>query len=185
MTEVQPAALVHDLEEAPDVLDVGVAEREVVVLPVHPLAEPLGRARQLARGPRDDLAALLREALEAVVLDLRLRVESERLLDADLDPQPLAVVAVLVALVEPLQRPVALEDVLERAAPRRVHAHAFVRRDRAVDEAESRAAAVALAQLLEHPLALPELEDRLLELGMIGYPREGAEAAGHVWKVYG
>ncbi len=36
---VEPAAFVDDLQELPDVLDVRVAEREVVVAPVHPLPE--------------------------------------------------------------------------------------------------------------------------------------------------
>ena len=62
--------------------------------------------------------------VEAVLLDLPLGVQAELLLDADLDPQPLAVEAVLVALVEAAERLVALEDVLQRAAPGRVHARA-------------------------------------------------------------
>ena len=39
VAHVEPAALVDDLQELPDVLDVRVAEGEVVVAPVHPLAE--------------------------------------------------------------------------------------------------------------------------------------------------
>ena len=39
---VEPAALVDDLEEAPDVLDVRVGEGVVVVVPVHPPAEAHG-----------------------------------------------------------------------------------------------------------------------------------------------
>ena len=65
----------------------------------------------------DALLAALGELREPVLLDLALRVEPERLLDLDLDPEPLAVEAVLVALVEAAQRLVALEDVLERPAP--------------------------------------------------------------------
>ena len=41
-----------------------------------------------------------RELGEAVLLDLALRVQPELALDPDLDPEPLAVEAVLVALVE-------------------------------------------------------------------------------------
>ena len=111
-----------DLQEPPDVLDVRVAEREVVVAPVHPLAEPLRAPRQRLRRLDDDLAALAGELLEAVLLDLALRVQPELPLDADLDPEPLAVEAVLVPLVEAAQRLVALEDVLERPPPRRVDA---------------------------------------------------------------
>jgi hypothetical protein len=86
VAEVEPATLVDDLQEPPDVLDVGVAEGEVVVVPVHPLAQPLRGTRELLRRPDHDLAALLRERLEAVVLDLALGVEPQGALDADLDP---------------------------------------------------------------------------------------------------
>src|SRR5216110_1049396 len=61
VADVQPATLVHELEEPPDVLDVRVAEREVVVAPVHPLAKALRPARQSGGGPDDDVAALSRE----------------------------------------------------------------------------------------------------------------------------
>ena len=46
MADVQPSAIVHELQEPPDVLDVGVAEREVVGPPVHPLTEPDRALRQ-------------------------------------------------------------------------------------------------------------------------------------------
>src|SRR3954452_4797496 len=95
----ETSAIVHDLEETPDVFDVGVAERVVVALPVHPLPEPLGRPPQLPRGPGDDGAAFGLDLVEAVLLDILPGVHAERLLEDDLDPQPLAVPAVLVPLV--------------------------------------------------------------------------------------
>ena len=52
------------------------------------------------------------ELLEPELLDLALRVEPERALDANLDPQPLAVEAVLEALVEAAQRLVARKTSL-------------------------------------------------------------------------
>src|SRR5437868_5663649 len=148
MADVEPAALVDDLEEAPDVLDVRVAEGEVVLAPVHPLAEPLRAARQLRRRAHHHVAAAPRELLEPELLDLALRVEPERALDADLDPEALAVEAVLVALVEAAERLVALEDVLERPPPRGVNAERHsVRRDGPVDERPGGAAAVAFPEL--------------------------------------
>src|SRR5262249_6730562 len=136
--------------------------------PVHPLAEALRAASQLARRPDDDVAALLGELLEAVLLDLPLRVQPELTLDADLDPQPLAVEAVLVALVEAPQRLVALEDVLQRPPPRRVHVERLARGHRAVDERPVRPAPVLRPEPLERPLPLPQLEHRDLDRGMIG-----------------
>src|SRR5581483_11790974 len=96
MSLVEPAALVHDLEEAPDVLDVRVTEGEVVVAPVHPHAEALRLLGHDARVVRDALATLARELREPVLLDLALRVEAERLLHLDLDVEALRVEAVLV-----------------------------------------------------------------------------------------
>ncbi len=177
---VQPAALVDDLEEAPDVLDVRVREREVVGAPVHPLAEPLRAARELLGRPDDLLAAAAGELGEPVGLDLALRVEPELALDADLDPEALAVEAVLVALVEAAHRAVALEDVLEGAAPGGVDGEDLVGRHRAVDEAPARPAAVALADALERAPLLPQVEDLELEARMVGLRRQPLERrSGH------
>src|SRR3954447_25094822 len=175
MSHVQVVALVHRLQHPPDVLDVRVAEREVVVSPVHPLAEALRALPELVRRPHDLVAAAARELLEPELLDVALRVEAEVVLDADLDPEALAVEAVLVALVEALERLVALEDVLQRPAPGGVDEKRLVRGDRPVDEREGRAAPVLLAQLLEDPGLLPPVEDLLLDGRMVGYFRQRLE----------
>ena len=162
-------------QEAPDVLDVGVGKRQVVVAPVHPLAEALRLPRHHADEAGDPLLTTLGELGEAVVLDVALRVEPELLLDLDLDPEALAIEAVLVALVEAARGFVALEDVLQRAAPGMVDAHRVVRRDRPVEEAEAVVAAVLLAEALECPLALPALQDLTLESRVVGYVWERRE----------
>ena len=182
MAAVEPAALVDDPEEPPDVLDVRVGEREVVAAPVHPLAEPDGALGELGSRPLDHGAAFARERLEPVLLDLALRVEAQFLLDADLDPEALAVEAVLVALVVAAQRLVALEHVLERAAPRGVHGECLVRRDRSVDEAEPGPVGVQRAEGRERPLALPEIEDRTLECIVVGHARKLGEHLGQVYE---
>ena len=172
---VEPVALVHLLQHPPHVFDVRVAEREVVVAPVHPLAEADRPLRQLRGRPHDDVAALRGKRLEPVLLDLALRVEPELVLDADLDPEALAVEAVLVALVVAPEGLVALEDVLQRAAPGRVDGEGLVRRHRPVEERELRAVRVLRAQLLEDPLRLPPREDLLLEGGVVGHHRQRLE----------
>ena len=166
-----------DPEEAPDVLDVRVGEREVVVPPVHPLAEPDRPFGQLLRGPDDDVTALAGELGEPVLLDLALRVEPELPLDTDLDPETLAVEPVLVALVVAAERLVALEDVLERPSPGGVDGQRLVRGDRAVEEAEPRPVGVLRPQLRERRLPLPEREDLPLERVVVGLVREGCEHA--------
>ena len=160
-----------DLQEPPDVLDVRVAEGEVVVAPVHPLAEAL-EPRVSSSDDWTTTSRHLRANSSSPYSSIsRFEFRPSCALDADLDPEPLAVEAVLVALVEAAQRLVALEDVLQRPAPRGVDAERLVRRDRAVDERPLRPAAVPLAKLLEGPLALPELEDLQLRARMIGLVR--------------
>ena len=126
---------------------------------------------QLLRRLDDDLAALAGEVLEPVRLDLGLRVQAQLALDADLDPEPLAVEPVLVALVEAAERLVALEDVLQRAPPGGVDGERLVRRYRAVDERPVGAAAVPVAQLLEGLLLLPDVQDLQFQSRMIGFVR--------------
>src|SRR5512133_4096731 len=94
---VQPAALVALLQETPDVLDVRVGERVVVVVPVHPHAEASALVGDDLRVLGDSLLAALGELRDPVLLDLPLRVQAELALDAHLDPETLAVEAVLVA----------------------------------------------------------------------------------------
>src|SRR5204863_2616796 len=137
------------LQEPPDVLDVRVGEGVVARVPVHPHPKPLRLVGDHTSELGDALAAAGGELAEAVLLDLALRVQPERALDLDLDPEALAVEPVLVALVVPACGLVALEHVLQRATPGVVDAHRVVRGDRTVDAAEPRPAGVQLAQALE------------------------------------
>src|ERR671911_595282 len=163
MTLVQPAAVVHRLEKAPDVLDVRVGERVVAVRPVHPHSQAARLLGDHVGEMGDALLAALGELRNAVLLDLPFRVQPQRLLDLDLDPEALAVEAVLIALAEAAEGLVALKDVLERPAPRVMDAHRVVGRDRAVDEAPPRPVGVLLPEPLEDPLALPPREDPALQ----------------------
>src|SRR5205823_2566912 len=176
---VQPAAREDGLEEGPDVSDVRVRERVVVVAPVHPHPEPARLACDDLGVLRDPLLAALGELGQAVLLDLALRVEPERLLDLDFDPEPLAVESVLVALVEAAEGLVALEDVLQRSSPGVVDAHRVVGSDRAVDEAPAWIPAVLLAEALERPLTVPALEHLPLEGRAVGYVGERLEDLSH------
>ena len=126
----------------------------VRVVPVHPHAEP-DRLLGLARGVgQHALLAERHEPVDAVGLDVALRREAEVALDVDLDPQALAVEAVLVALVLAEHRVEALVEVLVGAAPGVVDAHRVVGGDRPVEEAPARAAGVLGAQPGERaPLA--------------------------------
>jgi len=156
VTTRDPAAAVAYLEEVPDVGHVFVGHRVVRRRPVHPLPELprlLGLERREAQHA---FAARARERLEPHLLDLRLAVHAERALDLHLDPEPLAVEAVLEPLVEAAHRLVPLEDVLVRAAARVVDAHRVVGGDRAIEERPARTTAVLRAEPREDVVTIPE-----------------------------
>ena len=176
MSHVQPAALVAALQEGPVVRDVGIGHREVGVGPVHPLAQPPGLLRLECREMHHPLAAGTGEALETERFDLPLRVEPERLLDLDFHPQSLAVEAILESLLVAAQRSVALDDVLERAAPRMMDTHRIVRGDRAVEEGEASSPAVPGDEAREDALALPELQRVGRDGDEVERPRRGEHA---------
>src|SRR5581483_7436555 len=168
MPAYQPALLVAELQDAPDVRDVVVAVRVIGVVPVHPLAEADRLLRDRRGAPVDAGAARTREPVDPVRLDVALAVQVQLPLDLHLDPEALAVEAVLVALVESLHRLVALVEVLVGASPGVVNAHGLdVRGDRSIDERVARSAGVLLPQRVEGPLALPQVEHAVLELGEI------------------
>jgi len=88
----------------------------------------------------------------------------------------MAVEPVLVALLEAAQALVALEDVLERAAPRGVDSEGEpVGGHRPVDERPPLATLVPGPELLEGTLALPEVQDLQLQSGVIGLVRKRRE----------
>ena len=125
-------------------------------VPVHPHRESHRLLRLHGRVREHPVLAEVDERLDAVGLDVALAGEAEVFFHLDLDPQPLAVEAVLVALAEAAHRLVALKQVLIGAAPGVVHAHRVVGGDRAVEERPgSRRGLVAAQVLLEDALLLP------------------------------
>ena len=162
---VDPPALVADLQEVPDCVVVLVGHRVVRVIPLHPVSQPDRLLRLFGGEPPYALLAELDEPVDAEVFNLTLVVELELLLDLDLDPQSLAVKAVLVALLETPHRLVALEHVLVCAAPGVVNPHGVVGRDGPVDEGEGpRRIVVGVEVLFEDVLLLPPLHDVPLHL---------------------
>ncbi len=168
MTLVEPALLVHELQHVPDVRDVQIAVRVVRVRPVHPLTHPDRVLGDGHGGSVHALAASLGEFRDPVRLDIPLAVEVQLALDLHLDPEALAVEAVLIALVVAEHRLVPLVEVLVGPRPHAVDAHGLdVRGDRTVDEGEAGAAGILLPERGEALLALPEVEHAMLELGQV------------------
>ncbi len=128
--------------------------------------------------------ALLAEAHElgdAEGLDVALAGEAQVTLDVDLDPQPLAVEAVLPALVVPEHGVIALIEVLVRPAPGVMDTHRVVGRDGAVEERPGRAARVLCPQASEGAPLAPLRQDLVLLGWEVGQAGDGAEGAvgGH------
>ena len=160
---------------------VAQAAQLVRVVPVHPHAQADGLLG-LPRGVgQHALLAQADELGDAEGLDVVLAGEAQVALDIDLDPQPLAVEAVLPALVVPEHGVVALIEVLVGPPPGVMDAHRVVGRDRAVQERPGRAARVLCPQASEGAPLAPLRQDVELLGWEIGQAGDGAEGAvgGH------
>ena len=155
---------------------VAQAAQLVGVVPGHPHPEPdrlLGLARRIRQ---DALFAQVHEFVDAERFDVALARESELTFDVDLDPQSLAIEAVLPALVVAEHRAKSLEDVLVGAAPGVVHAHRIVRGDGPVEEAPPFATGVLGLQPGERPPLRPQVQHVVFELDQVG---SGADRTEH------
>ena len=89
-------------------------------------------------------------------------------LDLHLDPEALAVKAVLVAQLVAGHREEALKGIFVGAAPGVVHAHGVIGGDRPVEEAPPRFAGVLGAELVENRGLPPEAQHLVLSTEEIG-----------------
>jgi hypothetical protein len=175
---IEPATRVAQLQEAPDAVVILVREREVGVVPVHPVAEPLALLADHAGVVIDALFTLIHELGDTIVLDLALVGEAQLLLDRDLDPQALAIETLLPAQLLAEHSVVAIVEVFIGATPGVVDAHRVVGGDRPVEKRPLRAAVSPRAQLLERPRLGPEAQDFVLELDIV---RPGGYIAKHCY----
>ncbi|HZZ77650.1 MAG TPA: hypothetical protein VFE62_03970 [Gemmataceae bacterium] len=177
---VDELALVALLEKRPDRVVVFLRHREVAfafagrlapvgvgAVPVHPLAEADRLLRLATRELVDAVFAFLHKPVDALrlvprhqVFDVALRLQLQLLLDLNLDPQPLAVEAVLVAQLMAGHGEETLIRILVGAAPGVMDAHRIVRGDRAVEKGPLGLAAVLLTQTLEGLDLVPQFQDR-------------------------
>ena len=161
---VEQAAVPDLPQRPPDRLDVGRVERAVGVVHVDPEADPLRQLLPILEVLEHRLAALGVEALDAVGLDVRLRLQPQLLLDGDLDRQPMAVPAALALDAVAAHRAKARVDVLEHARQHVVRARLAVGRRRSLVEDPLRRSFAAAKRLGEDVALAPALEHLLLEL---------------------
>jgi hypothetical protein len=160
---VEQVLVPQPAQRPPDRLDVVGVQRPVGLLEVDPVADPLGQPVPVLEELEYALAALAVELRDAVLLDLRLVLDPELLLDGDLHRQAVAVPAALAVAVEAAHRLKAREDVLEHAREHVVGARAAVGGRRALVEDVRRRALTAAQRLVVDVEPAPALEDLLFE----------------------
>ncbi len=132
--------------------------QHVKIVPVHPVAEAHRLLRLDCRVLEHALFAHVDKRIQAIGFDVPLALEAQLLLHLDLDPEALAVEAVLLALVVAAHGLIALEHVLEGTPPGMVHAHRVVGGDGTIYEREPGTSPELFPELFESASALPEVE---------------------------
>ena len=138
MAPVQQVPLVQPLEQPPDALDVVVAERDVRVLVVQPVADPVGELLPFGLVLEDALPGAGVELLHAEPLDVLLAGELELLLDLDLDRQAVGIPPGDAGHRLALHRVEPADQILDRAGEDVMDAGPAVRGGRALEEHEGR-----------------------------------------------
>ena len=160
--------LLPDLLERPPLgLDEVVLVRDVGMLHVRPEADDIGELLPHRLVCPDGFAALLDERLDAVVLDLLLAVDADRLLDLELDGQPMRVPARLAKHLAPLHRLIARQHILDHTRQDMPDVRAAVRRRRTIVERERLAALTLIHRLLCNMILTPKIRNGFLTRGKI------------------
>ena len=153
----------------------------VRVVPVHPHAQADGLLGLLRGVGQHALLAQAHEGVDAVALDVPLAGVAQLPLDVDLDPQALAVEAVLPALVLAEHRVEALVEVLVGPPPGVVDGHRVVGGDGPVEERPRLVARVLRPQAQERRTLPPQVQDAVLlgrEVGLGGKRTEARPGSG-------
>ena len=160
--------LLPDFLECPPLgLDEVVLVRDVGMLHIRPEADDIRELLPHRLVCPDGFAALLDERLDAVVLDLLLAVDADRLLDLKLHGQTVRVPARLAEHLAPLHRLIARQHILDDARQDVPDVRATVRRRRAVVERERLAALTLIHRLLCNMILAPKIRNGFLARGKI------------------
>src|SRR3989344_946602 len=129
ITNIEPTFLIASFEEVPDVLNVSVAKSVVRVVKVIPLTQTLGLLINYFGIFFYAFTAGTGKFVQAECPNLFFGIEAQIFFYLYFYPEPLAVKAILPTLIKTLHGLVALEDVLERAAPSMMDTHGVIGRD--------------------------------------------------------
>ena len=164
---VEQTALPDLLQGPPLRLDEVILVGDVRMLHIGPEADDIGELLPHALVLPDGFAALLDERLHAVLLDLILAVESERLLHLKLHRQAVRVPARFSKDALSLHRLVARQHVLDDARQHMADVRLAVRRRRPIIEREVLLACALVNRLLCDVVRFPEFFNLLLALNKI------------------
>ena len=155
--------LLPDLLQRPPLrLDEVILVRDVGMLHIRPETDDIGELLPHALILPDRLTAFLDERLDAVLLDLFLPIDADRLLDLQLNGQPMRVPACLAEHLAPLHRLIARQHILDDARQNVPDMRAAVRRRRAVVERERIAALTLVNSTLCNMILAPKIRNSFL-----------------------
>ena len=137
------------------------------MLHIRPEADNIGELLPHPLVLPDGLTAFLDEWLDAVLLDLLLAVDANRLLDLQLDGQPMCVPARLAEHLAPLHRLIARQHILDDTRQNVPDMRAAVRRRRAVVKRERITALSLVNGTLCNMILAPKIRNGFLARGKI------------------
>ena len=139
----------------------GQCAQLIRVVPVHPVTQSLRLFGLSSREAEDSALAFIHEFVDAEFVDGVLRAKPQLFLHFDLNPQPLAVEAVLVSLVMASHREEALIRIFVRSAPCVMHAHRIIGGDGPIQKTPPLLTAIFFPQLAECVVLSPEVKDEV------------------------
>ena len=167
MTLIEQTLFVDLLQAPPFGFDIVILVGDVRMLHVSPVADALAHLFPLGLILPDRLFAFLDERFDAVFLNLRLAVQTQHLLDFQLDRQTMGIPARLAQHIVTLHRAIARDDVLDRTRFHVSDMRLAVRGGRSVKERERRRTLAELDRLFENILVAPEFDDLFLALSEV------------------
>ncbi len=121
-------------QERPDGIVIFVGEGIVVITPIHPVTKADRLFRLSFRERKDPFFTLFNERGDAICFDIALVLHAKIFFDLDLNPESLAIEAILIALLVALHGLKALIQIFIGSSPRVVNTHRVVRGDRTIQE---------------------------------------------------
>ena len=132
------------------------------MLHVHPVSDLIAHDLPVMQVLPDGLLAFLDERLDAVLFNLRLAVQPQRLFDFQLNGQAVGIPACFAQDAVPLHRPVARNQVFDDARFDMADMRAAVGGRRAVEERQPLCTVAEMERTADNVLVFPQLGDFFL-----------------------